>query len=111
MKELVSTMTTNENQLTSDSSQSKKNNLTKSSFKKINESLQTIHQELSKTSLYKDWWTPVENMKQLLYSINKIYTFLYNRKASNLTVQDAQIFIDTSIQKLTSLQRIIHSLH
>ncbi|NCQ82739.1 hypothetical protein GW750_08385 [bacterium] len=54
MKELVSTMTTNENQLTSDSSQSKKNNLTKSSFKKINESLQTIHQELSKTSLYKD---------------------------------------------------------
>lgn len=82
----------------------------KPNIKKIKNSLLTIHEELIRTKVYKEDASAFEEMQRLTLAINKVYTYLYNNKQSNLTKEDAVIFIDHLVAKLHNLKNIIEKL-
>ena len=72
--------------------------------------LSTAHQMIQNTELQTEDHNVMSDYQQIQYAIDTIHTYLYERKKSHLTEQDAQIFANYLVQKMKGFQTIVDKI-
>ncbi len=72
--------------------------------------LQRTMGELEKTDLYKESANVYAEYEELNHAMSSIYTYLYDKKNSNLTAKDAKIFAAYLAGKIKSIKNVIEKI-
>ena len=73
--------------------------------------LSTAYQMLQTPQLHADDRDVMSDYQQIQYAIDMIHTYLYDKKNSHLTDQDAQIFASYLVQKMKGFQSVIEKIN
>lgn len=72
--------------------------------------LTTAFKTLQTSQLYSEDHNVMAEYQKLQYAIDALHTYLYERKTSHLTDQDAQIFANYLVQKMKDMQTVVDKI-